>query len=233
MDLSPLNLITLPADLIPHNSEIAQAERTDQLGRSRRQAAGVIHNGHCSVTAAIAPGSAGKIALSFEIELPSVTDPSFDKLRGTLAQILAPKRSEKAIAARAGIPPSPPASDASRMATYAATLFADLFFDGHVDLETDHPFDAMKGHHITLTEAAYAVRGAKLGMLRLSGTIEVSADFDGAETQVYVPVTAVAYDDGITIPFAGYAETALVDTKSQRLSVPMPRMFWELLPDEG
>ncbi len=233
MGLSSLNLISLPTGLIDRNAQIALAENTQQLGRSRRQAAGVIHNGHCSVTATIAPGSGGKIALSFEMEVPSVTAPSFARLRDTLSPILAPKPSEQSVATRAGIPPAPPAPAASRMAAYAATLFADLFFDGHVDLEVDHPFDAMNGQNVPRTQAVYAVRGTNLGVLRLSGTIEVSADFDGAETQVYVPVTAIAYDDGVTIPFAGYAETALIDAKAQRLSVAMPQMFWELLPDDG
>lgn len=222
-----LNIIPLSADLIANNARILRTSPTDPLRGTRRQLSGTVHNGYTSVTASIAPGSGGRIDLHFEIEIPSVTDPAFARLRNALTGILQPKPTEATVALEAGIIDGTVPPPASRMSAYASYLFADLFYSGVVDTNNSRDFDGMDTPQPLVPKAMFAVRGTHVSRLQICGALHVEADVDGAEAKVYIPTTAIAFDDGITIPFAGYAREVLLGGRQTKLlSVPMPASLW-------
>ena len=59
--------------------------------------------------------------------------------------------------------------------------------------------------------AMFAVRGADGDKLCISAELYVDAGIEGAEADVYVPTTAIAFDDGVTIPLFRLRQTGLSD----------------------
>ncbi|MEJ6405053.1 hypothetical protein [Yoonia sp. 2307UL14-13] len=223
MKKEDLNLIELSPDLIAQNHAIMTGK---DFAAPRQQVSGVVHRGHCAVWASIGQGAKGWIDVSFEMSVPSVTAEAFAQLRQALVSVLRKDVREKDIAMQAGLLPDPPPNPQSRMARYAACLYADLFFGGAIAEDGENPFDANDGQRATETQAVFAVRAARIAVVELSGTLHVEATLEGDQTQVYVPVTVVEYDDGVMIPFAGYAETALVDTGTALSQVTMAADLW-------
>lgn len=213
-----MNIIQLPADLIERNARLLSAtpdrgasldERlAAPLARDQQDAAvlsGVLRNGHLEVTASVPPGTSGNVHVTFEMMVPSISAQMFRRYRLALAGLWADPAMERRIARQAGIVPPPPPDPASRMARYALDLFADLVFDDAPIQDCDRRFDA-KGASVGCRQMLSVMRRLDVSRLRAEGTLEASSQAPDTRYAVaYVPITAVLFDDGLTIPFAGYS----------------------------
>ncbi|WP_420857932.1 hypothetical protein [Marivivens marinus] len=223
--MAELNPITLPPGLISRNLEILGSGSSPVVQSPAQQFNGVIHNGHTSVTATIAPGAPGKIDLTFDLSVPSVSSSAFAALRQSLSVLLPSDIPEDMIAAGAGIGPAPPPPPDSKMAAYASVLFGEVFFGGKAPTGENVGFHASPGPDKQIP-VLNAVRRAEVTALTLNGTISVEGSVNGADATVYVPTTAIIFDDGLTIPFSGYSETALVHLQGGLLPAQLPARIW-------
>jgi hypothetical protein len=198
-------IVQLNPDLLEVNARI-------RAGRPRRgftapapaTLSGTLHNGYNAATAEIAPGSCGTVTVTFQITVLSITSTTFGDYR-TLLKTLLGAGDERRIAQAAAIPPLPPPDPASRMATYALELFSGVVFGGEHVAGQSRAFSPTPNS----TEVLAATRLLAVTEVTFSGTLTASAAT--GPVAAYVPITAVEFDDGLTIPFAGYSDNVLVD----------------------
>ncbi|WP_108262577.1 globin family protein [Mangrovicoccus ximenensis] len=106
------------------------------------------------------------------------------------------------------------------------------------------PLGAMGGAPVTDRNTAFAapaglasaatgmlvrMRALHVAMVHLKGEIEVDAQATGqagSGTRIHVPVTAVAFSDGLTIPFAGYSKTVYLPRATGALRLDLPAALW-------
>jgi hypothetical protein len=189
---------------------------------------GIIHNGYNEVTAQIAPGTSGTVTVSFDITVVSVAALPFDLYRAALTQILG-LGAVTGIDEAAGIRTPPPPEPSSRMATYVLELFTDVVFGGKIVSDQSRAFsdqDCTSGGCPRMLEAT---RSLAVTEVQFSGTLTASSQTP-ATTQVaaYVPITAIEFSDGLTIPFAGYSDNVLVDYGGLQTRE-VPGEFWSEL----
>jgi hypothetical protein len=191
---------------------------------------GTIYNGYSKVTAQVAPGTDSTVTVSFDISVPSITSSTFDSYRTQLDQVLS-LGTEQGIAQAAGIGPQPPPAPASRMAGYALHLFSNVVFGGEVVSDQGRAFTPQNCTSSACRQMLAVTRLLDVTQLSFSGTLTASSASPATEeVAAYVPTTAIAFSDGLTISFAGYSDNVLVsDGDLTQLDVPAD--FWSELAD--
>ena len=194
---------------------------------------GTLYNGYNEVTAQVAPGTSGTVTVTFDIVVVSVASVTFDLFRGALKDVLG-AGTESAIAQAAGIGPLPPPEPSSRMASYVLQLFADVVFDGQVVSDRSRAFGAQECSGCACRRMLAVTRSLDVTEVQFSGTLTASSTSPAtAEVAAYVPITAIEFSDGLTIPFAGYSDNVLVDYSGLKL-FDIPGEFWsELAGGDG
>lgn len=186
---------------------------------------GTLHNGLNEVTAQIVPGTSGTVTVTFDIVVVSVASVTFDFYRTALKDVLG-VGTETAIAEAAGIPPLPPPQPSSRMAGYVLQLFTNAVFDGNVVSDQSRAFSDQDCRVWECQRMLAITRALEVTEVRFSGTLTASSDSAAtARVAAYVPITAIEFSDGLTIPFAGYSDNVLVDYSGLR-PVEVPGEFW-------
>jgi hypothetical protein len=193
---------------------------------------GTLHNGYNEATARIAPGTSGTVTVTFEFGVVSVASVTFDLYRAAVKEAVG-IGTETDISQAAGIGTLPPPEPSSRMASYALQLFADIVFDGNVVSDQSCAFsdqDCTVGGCQRMLEVT---RALEVTEVLFSGTLTASSDSPAtAQVAAYVPITAIEFSDGLTIPFAGYSDNVLVDYGGLR-ALEVPGEFWSELAGGG
>jgi hypothetical protein len=222
-----VHIVKLNPNLLAVNARIA---RTRSLADavSTASLSGILHNGYNQVTAQIAPGTTGTITVSFEIDVLSISSTTFGVYRTGLQELLG-VGTEQGLAQAAGIATQPPPDPASRMASYVDELFSTVVFGGLAVSEQSRAFSADDCATGACTSMLTATRLLDVTTVKFSGTLTASSESPAtAQVAAYVPITAVEFADGLTIPFAGYSDNVLVDDGGlEQLDV--PREFWSEL----
>lgn len=217
-------IVKLDPDLLEVNARIRSAAMLQDVVTAPGLG-GTLYNGYNQATAQIAPGTSGNVTVTFEFDVMSVTSATFDLWRTQVQQIVS-AATEQAVATAAGIAPQPPPAPASRMASYAGQLFADVVFGGAPVSGQARAFGAGDCASASCRRMLGAIRRLDVTQVSFSGTLTASSDSPAtAQVSAYVPVTAVAFDDGLTIPFAGYSDNVLVDDGVLK-TLPVPGGFW-------
>ena len=220
-----LNVIELESGVNARNSDI-RSDDTKGIVASSAGMSGVLHNGFVRIYANVKPGDSGDFHLDFKIGVQTVTDGAFAILRSQLSAILHSPLSEAKVAHQAGLDAVPAPDPTSRMAAYASHLFGDLFYGGAVQTNKNTPFKAKMGSQEAA--ATLAVYDARVDELELHGEMTVKSPVGGTRTEVYVPIIAAEYDDGVTIPFVGYADEAIVKTDEGLEGFALDGLNWVL-----
>jgi hypothetical protein len=233
-----MNIVQIPPDLLETNAKITAAATAagDTLANflsgpsaappvAQAPLSGTLYNGCNKVTANITPGVTGTIEVSFDITVLSISAHTFQKFRTALVKMWKGRPKEKEIAEAAGIVIPPPPEPSSRMAGYAAQLFAELAFDGDVITHGSRAFDGGNGSD-DCREMLSIIRLLEVSQIKFSGTLTASSGSPATQSAAaYVPITSVAFADGLTIPFSGYSDNVLIDYEGrQKLSI--PNTFW-------
>jgi hypothetical protein len=194
---------------------------------------GTLHNGCNATTAQIAPGSSGTITVTFQFRVPSVTAATFDTYRTGLKEVVG-DATEAEIAQAAGIRAKPPPEPSSRMARYALEVFTEVVFGGHVVADQSSAFSDQDCTVGVCQRMLDVTRSLEVTEALFSGTLTATSDSPTTtKAAAYVPITAVEFSDGLTIPFAGYSTNVAVDYGGLRL-LQVPAGFWtELASGEG
>ena len=189
---------------------------------------GTTHNGYNEVTAQIAPGTSGTVTVTFDIVVASVAAVPFDVYRATLTEILG-VGTATGITEAAGIGTVAPPQPSSRMASYVLELFTDVVFAGKTVSDQSRAFsdqDCTTGGCRRMLEVT---RSLEVTEVQFSGTLMASSQSPAtAEVAAYVPITAIEFSDGLTIPFAGYSDNVLVDYHGLQ-PCEIPGEFWSEL----
>jgi hypothetical protein len=203
------------------------------LGTPPAPLSGTTHNGYNEVTAQIAPGTSGTVTVTFDITVVSVAAVPFDLYRAALREILG-VGTVTGIAQAAGIGTLPPPEPSSRMASYVLELFTDVVFDGKVVSDQSRAFSDQDCTSAGCPRMLEVTRSLALTEVQFSGTLTASSQSPAtAQVAAYVPITAIEFDDGLTIPFAGYSDNVLVDYGGLK-PCEIPGEFWsELTPETG
>lgn len=193
-----------------------------------RDVSGTIHQGVNEVTAHVVPGEGDTITVSFSLVVPSVLAATFDGYRDSVAQFLG-DRVDADTAAAAGVAPQPPPPAASRMADYARILLDRLVqtpSDG-AGLDAGRRFNTADCEDDGARASVGAIRGLSVARLEFRGTLTVGSG-PGAQPNVVgtVPVTVVVFDDGYTVPFAGYSDNLALDLGETPTTVALPKGCW-------
>jgi hypothetical protein len=193
---------------------------------------GTLHNGYNEATAQIAPGDSGTVTVTFEFGVVSVASVTFDLYRAAMRHLVG-IGTETDISQAAGIGTLPPPEPSSRMASYALQLFTNVVFDGKVASNQSSAFsdqDCTVGGCQRMLEVT---RSLEVTEVLFSGTLTASsASLTTAQVAAYVPITAIEFNDGLTIPFAGYSDNVLVDDGGLR-ALQVPGEFWSELAGGG
>jgi hypothetical protein len=225
-------VVTLDPDLLEVNARV-RAARVRLKAVSPPVYNGTLHNGYSQATAQIAPGSSGEITVSFHFVIVSVPSATFDLYRTEMQDLLS-AGTEQALAAAAGITPRPPPAPASRMAEYVDQLFADLVFGGAAVSQEARSFGDGDCATSACTGMLAAIRRLDVTEVSFSGTLTASSASPAtAQAAAYIPITAVEFDDGLTIPFAGYSDNVLVDDGGDLKPLAIPGAFWSEPPAGG
>jgi hypothetical protein len=223
--------------LNPHLLEVnARIRRigalTADAGPSSAPLSGTLHNGYNQATAQIVPGTSGKITVSFQFVVLSISSSTFDLYRAELQELLTVS-TEQTVATAAGITSQPPPAPASRMASYVDQLFSDVVFDGAEVSDQSRTFSGNDCATSGCTNMLAAMRLLDVTQVTFSGTLTASSESPAtAEVAAYVPITAVEFGDGLTIPFAGYSDNVLVDADGLT-PLAVPAEFWSDLAGGG
>jgi hypothetical protein len=216
--------------LDPHLLEVnARIRRTGALtadvGPPSAPLSGTLHNGYNEASAQIVPGTSGTITVSFQFVVVSISSSTFDLYRTELQEMLT-VGTEQTVATAAGITTQPPPPPASRMASYVDQLFSDVVFHGAEVSDQSRTFSGNDCATSACTSMLAAMRLLDVTQVTFSGTLTASSESPAtADVAAYVPITAVEFVDGLTIPFAGYSDNVLVDADGlQPLDVPAE--FW-------
>jgi hypothetical protein len=194
---------------------------------------GTLHNGCNAATAQIAPGSSGTVTVTFQFRVVSVTSATFDTYRTALKEVVG-DATEAEIAQAAGIGAQPPPEPSSRMARYALQVFTDVVFGGHAVADQSSAFNDQDCTVGVCQRMLDVTRSLEVTEVLFSGTLTATSGSPTAtNAAAYVPITAVEFSDGLTIPFAGYSQNVAVDYGGLRL-LQIPAGFWsELASGEG
>jgi len=216
-------VVKLKPDLLEVNARITASARKGALkGALGSPSSGTLHNGYNEATAQIVPGTTGTVTVSFEIVVLSVPSAPFDLYRTRLQQVLG-DGTEQRIAGAAGITPMPPPAPASRMAGYVDELFSEILFGGAAVADQSRAFGCTTP---ACTRMLSAMRLLEVTQVSFSGTLTASSASPAtAEVAAYIPITAVEFSDGLTIPFAGYSDNVLVDDGGIK-QFDVPADFW-------
>lgn len=238
-------IVKLSPDLIQANARVAAsspmprdgiagavADVSEASGVPSAILSGTLHNGYNEVTAQVAPGTSGTITVTFDIVVISVASVTFDLYRAALKEALG-EGTEAGIAKTAGIGPLPPPEPASRMASYAQQLFSNLVFAGQLVSDQSQAFSDQDCTVSGCRPMLAGTRSLDLTEVSFSGTLTASSQSPAtAKVAAYVPITAIEFSDGLTIPFAGYSDNVLVDYTGLR-PFAIPGTFWSELPGVG
>jgi hypothetical protein len=229
-------IVKLNPDLLEVNARIraagARAGIVQAAGVPAPPLSGTLYNGYNEATARIAPGTSGTITVSFQFLVPSISSSTFDMYRAELQSLLS-LGTEQAVATAAGITAQPPPAPASRMASYVDGLFSDVVFDGAAVSGQSRTFGDDDCATAACTSMLSAIRRLDVAQVTLSGTLTASSESPAtAEVAAYVPITAVEFDDGLTIPFAGYSDNVLVDDGGLT-PVAVPGELWSEVTADG
>jgi hypothetical protein len=218
-----VHIVKLDPDLLEVNARIAAGARKSAVkGALVSPSSGTLHNGYNQATAQIVPGTSGTVTVSFEIVVLSVPSAPFDFYRTRLQQVLG-DGTEQRIAGAAGITPAPPPAPASRMAGYVDELFSEVVFAGATVSDQSRAFGCATP---ACTRMLWAMRLLEVTEVSFSGTLTASSASPAtAEVAAYIPITAVEFSDGLTIPFAGYSDNVLVDDGVLK-QLDVPADFW-------
>ena len=219
-------LVQLNPNLLEVNARIVAASLVNDV--TTPSMSGILHNGYNQVTAQIAPGTTGEVTVSFEIDVLSISSRTFDLYRAGLQELLS-SPTEQGLAQAAGISAQPPPAPASHMAGYVDALFSEVVFGGRAVSQQSTPFSVDDGAPSACTSMLAATRLLDVTTVRFSGELTASSTSPAtAQVAAYVPITAVEFADGLTIPFAGYSDNVLVDDGGlEQLAV--PGQFWSEL----
>jgi hypothetical protein len=186
---------------------------------------GTLHNGYNEATAQIAPGTSGTITVAFQFVVLSIASSTFDLYRVALQGMLG-VGTEQGVATAAGITTHPPPAPASRMASYVDQLFSSVVFRGATVSGQSRTFSDDDCSTSACTNMLSAIRGLDVTQVTFSGTLTASSESPAtAQVAAYVPITAVEFDDGLTIPFAGYSDNVLIDDGGLT-QLAIPGEFW-------
>jgi hypothetical protein len=222
-------IVKLNPNLLEVNARIARALADDV---STTSLSGILHNGYNQVTAQIAPGTTGTVTVSFEIVVLSISSTTFDLYRTGLQELLS-GGTEQGVAQAAGIAAQAPPAPASRMASYVDQLFSELVFGGQVVSEQSRAFSEDDCASSACASMLAATRWLDVTKVKFSGRLTASSESPAtAQVAAYVPITAVEFADGLTIPFAGYSDNVLVDDGGLK-QLDVPREFWTELAGGG
>jgi hypothetical protein len=236
-------VVKLNPDLLEDNARIAASSAMPRAAMAAAvtnvsEASGILpaplsgttHNGYNEVTAQVAPGTTGTVVVTFDIVVASVAAVPFDLYRAALKGILG-VGTETGITEAAGIKTPPPPQPASRMASYALELFTDVVFGGTAVSDQSRAFsdqDCTSGGCRRMLEVTRSLEATEV---QFSGTLTASSQSPAtAEVAAYVPITAIEFSDGLTIPFAGYSDNVLVDYHGLQ-PCEVPGEFWSELAD--
>jgi hypothetical protein len=231
-DSPHMYIVTLNPRLLEANATVVARSVAARLRAGTPPFSGTIQNGYNEVTASVAPGTSGTVKVSFDVVVLSISSSTFDSFRVALKDILQ-DAGEENIARNAGIVPPPPPEPSSCMAGYALQLFSEVVFDGEVVSDQSRRFGAPDCTSGECASVLGAVRGLPVMQVEFSGTLVASSESPATEqVAAYVPVTAVEFDDGLTIPFAGYSKNVVVDYNGLNHFV-IPGDFWSELLSGG
>jgi hypothetical protein len=220
-------IVKLNPDLLEVNARIG-ASPTALPSEFTPPLSGTLHNGYNQVTAQIAPGSPGIVTVSFQMVVLSISSATFEMYRARLRKILS-AGTEPGVARAAGIPAMPPPAPASRMASYVDQLFSEVVFGGEAVSDQASPFSEDECAGSACTRMLAATRLLHVTQVSFSGTLTASSTSPATEqVAAYVPITAVEFADGLTIPFAGYSDNVLVDDGGLE-PLGVPGAFWSEL----
>jgi len=208
---------------------------TDVVAASGAGAAplsGTLHNGYNQATASIAPGTSGTITVTFQIMVLSISAATFGGYRARLQEIVS-AGTEQEVSRAAGISALPPPDPSSRMASYALQLFSDVVFDGQAVSDQSQAFSDADCATSACLKMLAATRLLDVTQVSFSGTLTASSESPAtAQVAAYVPITAIEFADGLTIPFAGYSDNVLVDDGGLT-PLDIPREFWSAVAGDG
>jgi hypothetical protein len=218
-------IVKLNPDLLEVNARVASRTQAAAFKRPVISSSGTLHNGYNEATAQIAPGASGTVTVSFEIVVVSVPSTPFELYRKRLQLVLG-RGTELHIAKAAGIGPMPPPAPASQMAGYVDQLFSQVVFSGAAVTDQSRAFSCASPE---CTMMLWAMRSLEVTKVSFSGTLTASsASPETADVAAYIPITAVEFSDGLTIPFAGYSGNVLVDYSGVK-QLDVPSHFWSEL----
>jgi hypothetical protein len=234
-------LVKLNPNLLEENARITASSARPRRGMTAGVAdvsiasgpltpplSGTTHNGYNEVSAQIAPGASGTVTVTFDIVVVSVAAVPFDLYRVALRGILG-VGAETGITEAAGIATLPPPQPASRMASYALELFTDVVFGGTAVSDQSRAFSDQECTSDGCRRMLEVTRALEATEVQFSGTLTASSQSPAtAEVAAYVPITAIEFSDGLTIPFAGYSDNVLVNYGGLR-ACDIPGEFWSEL----
>jgi hypothetical protein len=188
---------------------------------------GTIHLGVNEAEVRLAPGQSGSIRAVVDFVVPSVTASTFDRLHEAVAGML-DRSVATALDKAAGLVPGLGAPVAGRMAEYVRCLL-DLVLPGGVVAPGDagSRFDTAHCVARACRPVISVIRSLPVARLELSGTLDVVGGPGHPPTATAsVPVTVVGFDDGYTVPFAGYSDNLTVSLASTPVLVAVPAECW-------
>lgn len=226
-------IVKLNPNLLADNARL-QASIDPAKGAGARAAqpatlSGRIHRGHNEAFASVAQGSSGTATVAFEFDILTVSASVFDGFRATLNEVYGGTELDSAVALAAGIRMPPPPTPASRMSDYAVQLFAAQLFDGTVLSDTSLPFGAGNCRSEHCLRMLAALQALEVVTVKFKGELTASSVSTASRrVSAYIPVTAVEFDNGVTIPFAGYSDNVFVDAGPGALpnALAVPAGFW-------
>ena len=186
---------------------------------------GTLHQGYQKATASVTDGDSQSIEVSVSFVTMSVSSRSFDSFRSlvkaTLGSVV-----ESRIANLAGIVTTPPPAPSSRMAYYTQYLYSEILFNGDQISDQNRKF----GPRDLLSSNSAAIlaltRLLEVSKVTLTGKLSVSSTPPfPSYLEAFVPITAIQFDDGLTIPFAGYSNNLVIKSSEVR-SLEIPSVFW-------
>lgn len=206
-----MNIVKLDSSLCELNSLIRSEEKSSIIV-SQASLYGKFFYGKNEVYTRVT--SRGHTIQDFSVIVPSILDIAFTNLRSKVKELLG-SAVERDISIAAGIESSR-AEPASHMAMYAVHLFALIFnesqnryLNGEVDFSQG---SCPSGECIEILQFIYDL---EVSRLHLHGKIAVvSTSSSSAIFQVFVPVSVIVFNNGLTIPFSGYSHNLMAKTES-------------------
>ncbi|SEN96811.1 hypothetical protein [Palleronia pelagia] len=223
-------LVDLPIDIVTNNARVRAFRPAPSTESTAEKAAsalsGTVYHGVNKVEADLAPGPGNTVTAHFSFRIPSIDAASFADLRNEVRGASIPDVSDRRLASAAGLTPPPPG--AARMAAYAAQLLSAAVLGPPSVRDGPRNFGPADLQDTAVRALMTWIRTLDVTILDFSGELTASGMSPSTrKTGAYIPVTSIAFADGLTIPFAGYSDNVTLDTgDGGTLSLALPAGMW-------